>query len=163
RFLLLGGETNFKPTCDDTRGAFMVWDATDVLDGKGGFIPGRKFKMLSEVRATQGTYADGHTPYNALGCSVHWFEEHPSFHDGGLRRRHGARGRPRRAARRPPAGGPLVRRVGLPGLARAHRARRAAPGALPRQAGGGHVEGLVAPGRRLLPRALRHDRRPAQR
>ena len=31
RFMLAGGETNASPQCDDTVGAFMVWDASDVL------------------------------------------------------------------------------------------------------------------------------------
>jgi hypothetical protein len=84
KFVLVGGETNASPTCSDTSGAFMVWDASGVGDGKGGFKKGGTFKELSEVRPTNGTYSDGHSPYNALGCSVHWFEQHPSFHDGGL-------------------------------------------------------------------------------
>lgn len=84
KFVLLGGETNASPQCDDTVGAFMIWDASGVRDGKGGFTRGGQFKLLSEVRPTNGTYADGHSPYNGLGCSVHWFEEHPTFKDGGL-------------------------------------------------------------------------------
>jgi hypothetical protein len=62
----------------------MVWSGTDVADGQGGFKTGGTFKELSEVRPTSGTYTDGHSPYNGLGCSVHWFEQAPSFHDGGL-------------------------------------------------------------------------------
>jgi hypothetical protein len=92
KFMVAGGETNFSPTCDDTVGAFMVWDATDVLKNGGSFVPGApanftvgsKFKLLSEVRPTSGVYADGHSPYNALGCSVHWFEEQPAFKNGGV-------------------------------------------------------------------------------
>src|SRR5262249_44948948 len=84
KFALMGGETNFSPECDDTVGAFMVWDATDVLDGHGGFKHGGQFKEISEIRPTSGDYVDGHSPYNALGCSVHWFEQAPSFHNGGL-------------------------------------------------------------------------------
>jgi hypothetical protein len=83
RFLLSGGETNASPQCDDTVAAFMVWDATDVLKAGGGFREGGKFKLLDEVRPTSGAYVDGHSPINGLGCSVHWFEEHPKFHNGG--------------------------------------------------------------------------------
>ena len=34
--------------------------------------------------AGNGVYADGKPVAGALGCSVHWFQEHPTFHDGGL-------------------------------------------------------------------------------
>ena len=84
KFSLEGGETNGHPSCDDTSGAFMVWDASGVTDGNGGFRKGGVFKEISEIRPSSGTYSDGHSAVNALGCSVHWFEQHPSFHDGGL-------------------------------------------------------------------------------
>ncbi|MEA2274287.1 MAG: hypothetical protein QOI98_2995 [Solirubrobacteraceae bacterium] len=83
RFMLSGGETNASPTCDDTVGAFMVWDASDVIKPGGGFKKGSEFHLLDEFRPVNGTYADGHSPYNILGCSVHWFQEEPSFHNGG--------------------------------------------------------------------------------
>jgi hypothetical protein len=86
KFVLVGGEHNFEPQCTDTGniGAFMVWDGSKVINGSGGFNKGTQMKMLSEVRPKNGTYSDGHSPYNALGCSVHWFEEHATFHNGGL-------------------------------------------------------------------------------
>jgi hypothetical protein len=84
RFMLSGGETNASPECDDTVAAFMVWDASEVITTDGGFRKGGNFRLLDEIRPTNGTYADGHSPYNALGCSVHWFHEHPAFHNGGL-------------------------------------------------------------------------------
>jgi hypothetical protein len=34
--------------------------------------------------AGYGVYVDGKPVAGALGCSVHWFQEHPTFHDGGL-------------------------------------------------------------------------------
>ena len=46
KFMLVGGETNAQPQCDDTVGAFMVWDATAVL-APAGFSKGSKFTMLS--------------------------------------------------------------------------------------------------------------------
>jgi hypothetical protein len=82
-FMLGGGETNAQPQCDDTVGAFMVWDAKEVL-APVGFNLGSQFKMLSEIRPQNGNYADGWSPVNGLGCSVHWFEEHPTFRNGGL-------------------------------------------------------------------------------
>jgi hypothetical protein len=84
KFSLEGGETNANPSCDDTSGAFMVWDTSDVRDGNGGFRKGGVFREISEIRPSNGSYTDGHSPYNALGCSVHWFEQHPTFRDGGL-------------------------------------------------------------------------------
>ena len=34
--------------------------------------------------AGNGFYADGKPVAGALGCSVHWFQEHPTFNNGGL-------------------------------------------------------------------------------
>ena len=84
RFVLSGGETNASPSCDDTVGAFMVWDAGSAVNPLGGFYKGATFKILDEIRPTNGSYLDGHTPVNGLGCSVHWFHEHPTFRNGGL-------------------------------------------------------------------------------
>ncbi|MDT7713891.1 MAG: hypothetical protein QOG46_2813, partial [Pseudonocardiales bacterium] len=78
RIALVGGETNFKPQCGDTNGAFMTFDASHAnLDGKFS-------GPLDEYRAKNGSYLDSNPPTQILGCSVHWFEEHPTFHDGGL-------------------------------------------------------------------------------
>jgi hypothetical protein len=78
RIALAGGETNFKPQCGPANGAFMTWDASHAnLDGTFS-------GPLDEYRAKNGSYLDSSPPAQILGCSVHWFEEHPSFHDGGL-------------------------------------------------------------------------------
>jgi hypothetical protein len=78
RFALVGGETNFKPQCGPTNGAFTTWDATHAnLDGSFS-------GPLDEYRPANGSYLDSNPPAQILGCSVHWFEEHPTFHDGGL-------------------------------------------------------------------------------
>ncbi len=74
RLALVGGETNFEPQCGSTNGAFMTFDAT---------TPG-KFKLIDEIRPVNGSYLDSNPPAQVLGCSVHWFEEHPTFRDGGL-------------------------------------------------------------------------------
>jgi hypothetical protein len=84
KFALVGGEENFNPQCSDELSAFMTWDATKVLAPNGGWNFKSAFTMIDEVRPENGTYADGKTPYQALGCSVHWFMEHPSFKNGGL-------------------------------------------------------------------------------
>src|SRR4051812_24103115 len=78
KIALVGGETNFKPQCTDQNGAFMTFDASHAnLDG---VFSG----PLDEYRAQNGSYLDSNPPTQILGCSVHWFEEHPTFHDGGL-------------------------------------------------------------------------------
>ena len=84
KFALVGGEKNAQPQCSDQVSAFMVWDATPALNPDGTFKKDGTFKLLDEVRPKSGTYTDGRSPYNALGCSVHWFQEHPEFRNGGL-------------------------------------------------------------------------------
>ena len=83
KFALLGGETNFNPDCSrpvtaDEIAAFEVWDTSEA-DATNQFGT-----QTDEVRPTNGTYTDGRTPVNHLGCSVHWFQEHPTFKNGGL-------------------------------------------------------------------------------
>jgi hypothetical protein len=84
RFAFEGGETNFTFTsgstsCDSTSyAAFAVVDATDAL------TTGKFSQPLDEYRVKNGTYTDGNSATHIAGCSVHWFQEHPSFHNGGL-------------------------------------------------------------------------------
>jgi hypothetical protein len=77
KFAFEGGETNFNGSCDDDDGKFEVLDATR----RGQLTPLGK---AASFTPSNGTYADGNMPVNATGCSVHWFEEHPSFRNGGL-------------------------------------------------------------------------------
>jgi hypothetical protein len=82
KFALVGGEHNFQPNCnppvEDEIGAFMTFDASHAnLDGSFG-------GPLDEYRPTNGAYLDSNPPAQILGCSVHWFDEHPTFKDGGL-------------------------------------------------------------------------------
>ncbi len=78
KFALLGGETNFEPQCGDTNGAFMTFDATHI--GQDHTFSG----PIDEIRPVNGSYLDSNPPAQILGCSVHWFEEHQTFRDGGL-------------------------------------------------------------------------------
>ena len=79
RFLMTTTETPFSGTCGgDQLGAFVLWDARPVLAGARGF------RSLAHWRPANGTYVDGRSPYNAVGCSPHFLAEHPSFRDGGL-------------------------------------------------------------------------------
>lgn len=78
--LLSGGETNAEPTCGEDNGAF----STFTVSGGKGTAP--TFRYADQYKLEEGTYADGRTPAGGykLGCSVHWFEQHPTFKDGGL-------------------------------------------------------------------------------
>ena len=58
-------------------GAFAVLDATAAAT-TGRLTP---LGPEAEYRPSNGTYVDGNTPANAAGCSVHWFEEHPSLQE----------------------------------------------------------------------------------
>ncbi|MDQ3983116.1 MAG: hypothetical protein M3271_10605 [Actinomycetota bacterium] len=77
RIFLAGGERNFQPRCSETNGAFMTWDASRWKKTK-------TFTMIDEYRMKNGTYADGSPAVNVVGCSSHWLESHPDFHNGGL-------------------------------------------------------------------------------
>jgi hypothetical protein len=81
RFVLTGGEKNFTGRCELNNSEFSVYSATKVLQHKSTQFEG----PLSQVApAGNGYYADGKPVAGALGCSVHWFQEHPSFRNGGL-------------------------------------------------------------------------------
>ena len=86
KFMLAGGEANAQPQCGEDVSAFMTWDGSNVIDSTGPakWRFGSQFTILDEVRPENGSYVDGRSPYNGLGCSVHWFMEHPTFRNGGL-------------------------------------------------------------------------------
>lgn len=77
KLVLMQGEQNFQPQCHEKTGPFMTFDASDVK--KTG-----QMTLLDTFRLPNGTYTNGKPAANALGCSAHWFQEHPSFKDGGL-------------------------------------------------------------------------------
>jgi hypothetical protein len=81
RWLLTGGEQNFTARCDRNNSEFSTYDASGVLAGTSDEFTG---PVDQEVPAGNGTYTDGKPVAGALGCSVHWFQEHQSFRDGGL-------------------------------------------------------------------------------
>ncbi len=80
KIMLSGGETNFEPQCGPDNGAFSTFT---VKDGNSN---APVFRYADQYKLKEGTYTDGNTPAGGfkLGCSVHWFEQHPSFKDGGL-------------------------------------------------------------------------------
>ena len=78
--VLIGGEKNFTARCERNNSEFSTYSAADVLAGRS-----KEFKgPLAQVVPTNGVYVDGHAPAEELGCSVHWFQEHPTFKNGGL-------------------------------------------------------------------------------
>ena len=81
KFVLTGGEENFTGRCERNNSEFSVYSAEQVLAGESTQFSG----PLAQVPpAGNGVYADGKPVAGALGCSVHWFQEHESFRDGGL-------------------------------------------------------------------------------
>jgi hypothetical protein len=79
RFMMTTTETPFSGTCGGPQlGAFVLWDAQPVLAG------GKAFRATGQWRPSNGTYTDGRSPHNAVGCSPHFLAEHPAFRNGGL-------------------------------------------------------------------------------
>ena len=79
--VLIGGETNFTGRCDGTNGELRTYSAKAVKAGTSKSF-GAPLDHLQP--AGNGDYVDGKPPVNHLGCSVHWFQEHPTFKNGGL-------------------------------------------------------------------------------
>jgi hypothetical protein len=81
KFVMTGGEENFTGRCELNNSEFSVYSASKVLARRS-----KKFEgPLAQVPpAGNGVYADGKPVAGALGCSVHWFQEHKTFRNGGL-------------------------------------------------------------------------------
>ena len=88
--LMTGGEENFNPQCESipndedrvvgNNSEFSTYSAAGVNEGTS-----TEFELLHQVEpAGNGTYVDGKPVANHLGCSVHWFQEHSTFKNGGL-------------------------------------------------------------------------------
>jgi len=80
KIMLSGGETNAEPRCGEDNGNLSTFTVS------GGNSAAPVFTYADQYKLREGTYTDGNTPAGGykLGCSVHWFEQHPSFKDGGL-------------------------------------------------------------------------------
>ena len=79
--VLIGGETNFTGACDGANGELRTYSAAGINKGTSKTFTG----PLDHLQpAGNGTYTDGKPVANHLGCSVHWFQEHPTWHNGGL-------------------------------------------------------------------------------
>jgi hypothetical protein len=81
KFVMTGGEENFTGRCERNNSEFSVYSAEQVNAGASTQFEG----PLAQVPpAGNGLYVDGKPVAGALGCSVHWFQEHETFRDGGL-------------------------------------------------------------------------------
>ena len=74
---LFSSESNATGRCTGANGAFMSWDGSDAWE------TGR-LELVDVYQLSNGSGVDGSPPANGLGCSAHWFEEHPTFKNGGL-------------------------------------------------------------------------------
>lgn len=79
RIMMAGGETNFTGVCNPDAGAFSTFVA------RGGRTSPR-FRFADQYRPRSGNYLDGNPPDGtySFGCSVHWFQPNPTFHNHGL-------------------------------------------------------------------------------
>jgi hypothetical protein len=75
--MMSAGETNATPRCELGSAAFLTWDARNWRHS-------HSFKVLDSYKLTNGTATDGSPPANGMGCSTHWFQHNPKFHDGGI-------------------------------------------------------------------------------
>ena len=75
--VLFSDESNATGRCTGNNGAFMTWDGSSWKQT-------RRLTLMDTYQLSSGTGLDGSPPANGLGCSAHWFEEHPAFRDGGL-------------------------------------------------------------------------------
>lgn len=77
KFALIGGETNATQRCSEKSARWHVYDTT-------GYQQTHKLREVDNHKFTNGVYADGNPAVNGLGCSSHWFNEHPTWHNGGV-------------------------------------------------------------------------------
>lgn len=102
KFLLMQGEQNFQAQCGEGNGPIVLYEVTNsIFDEFGERIADLptenverdqedydKYPFTVELKDTyavaNGTYQDGSPAVNGLGCSAHWFESQPDFHDGGM-------------------------------------------------------------------------------
>ncbi len=77
RFVMFSSESNATGRCSGANGSFMTWDTKN-------YKKTHTFKLTDVYQLSNGTYSDGNPPANGLGCSAHWFQEHPDYKSGGL-------------------------------------------------------------------------------
>ena len=80
KFIVTASESQQLGRCETySKARLQVFESTD-WKRTGTFIPAGSYKPVN------GTQSDGNPPASATwyGCSAHWAETHPAFHDGGL-------------------------------------------------------------------------------
>ena len=81
KFALASGETWLPgpdSRCREKAAGLSTWDGSK-------WKKTHTLEMVDVWRPTNGTYTDGSPAANApFGCSSHWFQEHPTFKNGGL-------------------------------------------------------------------------------
>lgn len=81
KFALIGGESNFTGLCGGDNAEFRVYSAEAIIRRGSKEFSGPIARIQP---AGNGMYVDGKPPVSPIGCSVHWFQEHRSFRNGGL-------------------------------------------------------------------------------
>jgi hypothetical protein len=81
KFMLASGETwvpGRDAMCDGSSAGFSTWNGSN-------WKKTHSFQMIDIFRPKGGNYMDGRPAVNApFGCSSHWFDDHPTFKNGGL-------------------------------------------------------------------------------
>jgi hypothetical protein len=81
KWALASGETWTPGTdarCKAKAAGLSTWDGSK-------WPKTHTLEMVDVWRPTNGTWTDGNPAVNApFGCSSHWFQEHPTFHNGGI-------------------------------------------------------------------------------
>ncbi|MBI4259221.1 MAG: hypothetical protein HY658_01525 [Actinobacteria bacterium] len=77
RFAFTVGENNFTPRCELNEAFFRSWDTRR-------WRRTHTFQEVDRLELSNGTYQDGNPAVNGLGCSTHWFEENPTYANGGI-------------------------------------------------------------------------------
>ena len=78
RFAFMSEESNASGTCPEKDGPKFI--AVDTL----GWQKTKVLKDAGTYSLKNGVFIDGGPPVNGLGCSTHWFQQHPTFNNGGL-------------------------------------------------------------------------------
>ncbi|MEA2433527.1 MAG: hypothetical protein QOG54_984 [Actinomycetota bacterium] len=77
QIMMSAGETNATPRCEVGSAAFVTWDASK-------WEQTHTFTTIDSYTLKNGTVTDGNPAVNGMGCSTHWFQNNPTFDDGGI-------------------------------------------------------------------------------
>ena len=80
RFAFMSEESNFSGTCPSEADGGPRFISLDTK----GWQKSKVLKDAGTYALSNGVFINGGPPVNGLGCSTHWFQEHPTFNNGGL-------------------------------------------------------------------------------